>query len=88
MLEADSYTFADVAANHTIEVVLEPIPVDTAQEGGDDSAAQSGQSDEKSAKQSTTKTGDMTAVALGALSVIALAALGTMIYLRRRKRDC
>ena len=88
LLEAGSYTFADVAANHTIEVVLEPIPVDTAQEGGDDSAAQSGQSDEKSAKQSTTKTGDMTAVALGTLSVIALAALATMIYLRRRKRDC
>lgn len=88
LLEAGSYTFADVAANHTIEVVLEPIPVDTAQEGGDDSAAQSGQSDEKSAKQSTTKTGDMTVVALGTLSVIALAALATMIYLRRRKRDC
>ena len=88
LLEAGSYTFADVAANHTIEVVLEPIPVDTAQEGGDDSAAQSGQSDEKSAKQSTTKTGDMTVVALGTLSVIALAALATMIHLRRRKRDC
>lgn len=88
LLEAGSYTFADVAANHTIEVVLEPIPVDTAQEGGDDNAAQSGQSDEKSAKQSTTKTGDMTVVALGTLSVIALAALATMIYLRRRKRDC
>ena len=88
LLEAGSYTFADVAANHTIEVVLEPIPVDTAQEGGDDSAAQSGQSDEKSAKQSTTKTGDMTVVALGTLSVIALVALATMIYLRRRKRDC
>lgn len=88
LLEAGSYTFADVAANHTIEVVLEPLPVDTAQEGGDDSAAQSGQSDEKSAKQSTTKTGDMTVVALGTLSVIALAALATMIYLRRRKRDC
>lgn len=88
LLEAGSYTFADVAANHTIEVVLEPIPVDTAQEGGDDNAAQSGQSDEKGAKQSTTKTGDMTVVALGTLSVIALAALATMIYLRRRKRDC
>lgn len=86
LIEAGTYTFEDVTANHTIEVVLEPIPADPAQVNEGDEPTKAGQSDEKGGKQSTTKTGDMTVVAVGALGVVALAALATMIYLRR-KRD-
>lgn len=90
LLEANSYTFADVAANHTIEVVLEPVseePPAQVDESDEPVQTPQNQSDEKAEKQSTTKTGDTTIVVVGALGVIALAALGTMVYLRRRKSN-
>lgn len=87
LLEATEYTFEDVAANHTIEVVLEPIPAPEQSGATDDSqqgtnADQNGHSD----KGSTTKTGDMNAPFVTAIGILALLAAGAVVAIRRYSR--
>lgn len=91
LVDATECTFADIAANHSIEVVLEPVPNAGKGENGDGSqqganADQKGTSDDDS-KGSTTKTGDTNTLVVVGISMLALLAAGAMLAIRRFSKD-
>lgn len=90
-MNATEYTFADIAANHSIEVVLEPVP-DAGQGENGDGPSQGANTDQKGAsdddsKSSTTKTGDTNTLAVVGISMLALLAAGAILALRRFSKD-
>lgn len=91
LVNATEYTFADIAANHSIEVVLEPVP-DAGQGENGDGSSQGANTDQKGAsdddsKGSTTKTGDTNTLAVVGISMLALLAAGAILALRRFSKD-
>ncbi len=84
LVNATSYTFEDLAANHTIEVVVEPIDEETFESSGQETKGTSTASNDTNKTSSTTKTGDYTLFLVG--GVVAVGALATiaMMYARRK----
>ncbi len=88
LIDATEYTFEDIAANHSIEVVLEPIP-NPEQAGGTDGSQQGDNADQngQSGKGSTTKTGDVTMPFVAGISILAILAAGALIAMRRFSKN-
>lgn len=87
LLDAFEYTFADIDKEHTIEVVLEPIPAtpaDNSSATGTDSSQ--GDQQDSGDRSSTTKTGDMTGTVILGIAGAGLVAVGTLLIARRRMR--
>ncbi len=85
LLDAFEYTFADIDKEHTIEVILEPIP---ASADNSSTAAGSSQTDGQGSndKSSTTKTGDMTSTIAFSVVGIGLLACFALLFMRKRMR--
>lgn len=87
LLDAFEYTFADIDKEHTIEVVLEPIPA-TPADNSPTTGSDSSQADQQDPgdRSSTTKTGDMTGMVILGIVGVGLVAMGALLIARRRMR--
>lgn len=90
LVNETSYTFEDLAANHTIEIVVEPIeeevPESMEQKPEASSATQkpADNTDGDNQSSSTTKTGDYTLLLVGGVVAVGALAVIAMMYARRK----
>lgn len=85
LVDATSYTFEDLAANHTVEIVVEPVeeaPEEAGQKPG--ATSQVSPSDDANQTSSTTKTGDYTLLLVGGVVAVGTLATIAMMYARRK----
>ena len=89
LVNATSYTFEDLAANHTIEVVVEPVPDEPADPtpSADPDKPGKANPDDQVKKDSSAKTGDYMGMLIGGFAVVAvLAAIAPVIARKKIQR--
>ncbi len=86
LVNATSYTFEDLAANHTIEVVVEPVPDEPADPIPSAAPDKPGKAnpDNQAKKDSSAKTGDYMGMAIGIVAVVAVLAAIALVIARRK----
>lgn len=86
LVNATSYTFEDLAANHTIEVVVEPVPDEPADPIPSAAPDKPGKAnpDNQAKKDSSAKTGDYMGMAIGGVAVVAVLAAIALVIARRK----
>lgn len=86
LVNVSSYTFEDLAANHTIEVVVEPVPDELADPDPSVVPDKPGKanSDDQAKKDSSAKTGDYGGMAIGGVAVVAVLAAIALVIARRK----
>lgn len=86
LVNATSYTFEDLAANHTIEVVVEPVPDEPADPTPSADPDKPGKvnPDDQAKKDSSAKTGDYMGMLIGGVAVVAVLAAIALVIARRK----
>ena len=86
LVNATSYTFEDLAANHTIEVVVEPVPDESADPTPSADPDKPGKvnPDDQAEKDSSAKTGDYMEMLIGGVAVVAVLAAIALVIARRK----
>lgn len=86
LVNATSYTFEDLAANHIIEVVVEPVPDEPADPTPSADSDKPGKAnpDDQAKKDSSAKTGDYMGMLIGGVAVVAVLAAIALVIARRK----